>query len=162
MTAASALRPATPDDAPAMCANVAEGLGSYAAWAPAGWTPPPAVSDAGLLRERFTTLPGFFALVNADASAHVVTYAAQDEPGAVHLMHLFLRLRHQGTGIAAALLARTVAEARGAGATAMRLRTPVGNARGVAFYAREGFAVAGPAEHDAGMGLDLVWLRRSL
>ena len=157
------LRAAAPDDVPAMCATVAEGLASYAAWAP-GWTPPPAITDPEALRGRFAA-PGFIAHVNADVSAHVAAYPAADEPGAVHLMHLFARVTRQGTGVAAALLDLAVADARRAGATAMRLRTPAGNARAIAFYLREGWAQDGPVQAEragTGLGLPFVWLRRPL
>jgi len=42
----------------------------------------------------------------------------------------------------------------------MRLRTPAGNARGLAFYAREGWTEHGPA--GIHLGLEMVWLRRPL
>jgi GNAT superfamily N-acetyltransferase len=154
------LRVATLADVPAMCRNVAEGVGSYAAWAPPGWAAHASAADPDRVRERFAT-PGFVAYVNRDVSAHVATHPAADEPGAVHLMHLFARPAQQGTGVAAALLELVVSDARRAGAAAMRLRTPSGSARGVAFYEREGFAITGPAE-DAGIGLPLIWMRRAL
>lgn len=147
-----------------MCANVTEGLASFRSWAP-GWTPPSAIADPDALLERFA-LPGFWAHVNSDVTAHVAAYAAVDEKSAVHLMHLFARTHRRGTGVAAALLALAVADARRAGATAMRLRTPAGNARGIAFYRREGWAQHGPSllddAPDAGLGLEYVWLRRPL
>lgn len=158
------LRPATLDDVPAMCVTVAEGLASYRAWAP-GWTPPRAITDPDALRERFS-VPGFEAHVNADVTAHVAAYPAADETGAVHLMHLFARAHRRGTGVAAALLALAVADARRQQATVMRLRTPAGNARGIAFYLREGWAQHGPPQPDTtpgtGLGLEFVWLRRPL
>lgn len=154
------LRPATLDDVPAICATVAEGVGSYAGWAPAGWSASSTAADPALLAERFH-VPGFFARVNADVTAHVASYPAFDEPGAVHLMHLFARPHRRGTGVAASLLALAVDDARRGGGHAVRLRTPSDNARGVRFYEREGFAVTGPAE-DAGIGLPLVWMRRAV
>lgn len=164
MTDPFGLRPATLADVPAMCANVAEGVGSYAAWAP-GFTPPRGIAGEAALRTRWAT-PGFVAHVNADVSAHVAAHPAVDEQGVVHLMHLFARPHRQGTGVAAALLALGVRDARRSGATAMRLRTPSGNARGLAFYAREGWAPhpAPPTlpEPGLGLGLELVWLQRAL
>lgn len=162
--ARSGLRPATLDDAEAMCVTVAEGLATYREWAP-DWTPPPGIDDPDVLRERWTAL-GVTGHVNADVTAHVAHYPATDEPGAVHLMHLFVRAHRRGTGVAAALLALAVADAQRAGMRAMRLRTPTGNARGIAFYRREGWAQHGdplPAElPGTGLGLEHIWLRRAL
>lgn len=154
------IRPATLEDVPAMCANVADGIASYAAWAPPGWSPSASAADAELVRERFSAL-GFTARITEDRRAHVAAHRAFDEPDAMHLLHLFVRPELQGSGVAAALLALIVAEAREGGARAMRLRTPASNARGLAFYRREGFTMAGPAD-GAGIGLPLVWMRRPL
>lgn len=144
-----------------MARNAAEGVSSYAAWAPPGWTFDPRVHDPAAI-EQHVVAPGFLGWIAAPDTAHVAAYPAPDEPGAVHLMHLFVTPSRQGTGLAAALLDRAVEGARVQGATSMRLRTPRGNARGLAFYRREGWG----DESDAGLapqlGLDVVWLRRPL
>lgn len=155
------LRPATLADVPEMCRTVAEALATFTAWAPPGWEPPPVLSDAEELRERWE-LPGFTAYVDAEVTAHVATHRAQDEPDAFHLMHLFARPHRHGTGVAAALLALAVDDARAAGATTMRLRTPEGNARGLRFYAREGWTQHGGPVPGGAVGLPHVWLRRPL
>lgn len=144
-----------------MCRTVAQSLATYAEWAPAGWTPAPGLTDPGELAAWWTR-PGFVAWVDADVTAHVASHWADDEPGAFHLVHLFVRPSRFGTGVASALHARALQDARAAGAHSIRLRTPSGNARGLAFYRREGWgqqADAGWAPH---LGLHVVWLRRAL
>ncbi len=154
------LRPATPADIPRMCRNVAEGVGSYREWAP-GWEPRASLSDPRELEECWQR-PGFTAHVEADVEGHVAAHWALDEADAFHLMHLFVREHRQGTGLAAALLDLAVADARAARATGLRLRTPIGNTRGIAFYEREGWQRVGEPITDSPFGLDLTWMRRAL
>lgn len=140
-----------------MCRNVAEGVASYAEWAPPGWAPPPEVHEPTAVSAHVAA-PAFVGWITAETTAHVAAYPATDEPRTFHLMHLFLTAALQGSGIAATLLNRVTADVRAQGASAMRLRTPTGNARGIAFYRREGWVITGDA--DPYWGLDMVWMRR--
>lgn len=149
----------TPADVPAMRRNVAAGVRSYAAWAPAGWSAEPVVWEEAGIRAHLAA-PGFLGWITEDHAAHVAAYPAADEPGAFHLMHLFVAPEQQGTGIATALHDRLVDGVRAAGGTVLRLRTPYGNARGVAFYEREGWAQHGSAGLAPHLGLECVWMRR--
>ena len=88
--------------------------------------------------------------------------AAEGPPHMAHLIHLFVRERWWGVGIAPALLADVMAAARASGATHMRLYTPALQARARRFYAREGFVEDGPPVPHQALGLDVVLLRRAL
>lgn len=155
------LRRITLTDVPDLSRNVAEGMASYAAWAPEGWTASPLVHDQAAIRERASS-PGFVGWITQDTRSHVAAFPAADEPGAFHLFHLFVTPAQQGSGIAKVLLDRSMDDARAHGATAMRLRTPRGNARGVAFYRREGWGDESDAGWAAHLGLDVIWMRRGL
>ncbi len=154
------LRRARADDVQLMSRNVREGVASFLTWAP-DWQIPPGLGSEGELRTALLK-PDAAAWVNADVSAHSGAFRAEDEPDAFHLFNLFAQPEQQGTGVAAELLEKQVADARRAGATAMRLRTPAGNARGIRFYEREGWAVVGELLTDTPLGLDHVWMRRPL
>ena len=84
------------------------------------------------------------------------------DPSLVHLLNLFVRREFWGTGVASALLAAAVAEARERGYAQMRLFTPARQARARRFYEREGWAVAGDEFHDAAPDLVVIEYRRAL
>jgi GNAT superfamily N-acetyltransferase len=75
---------------------------------------------------------------------------------------LFIRELWWGSGLAPHLLALAVEEAAARGYEAMRLYTPAGQARARAFYAREGWTLAGEPVYEPMLGLDLVEFRRAL
>jgi diamine N-acetyltransferase len=62
------------------------------------------------------------------------------EPGALELRSLYLEARHHGTGVAKALMAWVLDEARRRGAPALYLSVYVDNHRARRFYDRYGFA----------------------
>lgn len=152
---------ATLADLDAMLANVVAGFEGYRAFAPSGWEPPAAAEHRERIRGRVTQ-PGAFARISADGRAHVATFPLPDEPGVVHLFHLFVHPDHWGTGLATRLLDLAVADARAQDAHAMRLFTPAAQARARAFYTREGWSLHVDEAFEPALGLPVVQLRRGL
>jgi len=165
------LRPLTTDDAEAMAESFRQGLESFRDWAPPDWRPPEGPPEAERIREGLA-LPSTWGLLATDAdrvAGHVAFTQARErqEPrteiaGLAHLWQLFVRRRWWGTGLAAELNRLAVAEAAGRGYEAMRLLTPLGNARARAFYEREGWSTDGVAVSEPSLGVDLVEYRRRL
>jgi GNAT superfamily N-acetyltransferase len=162
------LRPAVPDDAPAMAAITAEGFETYRSFTPPGWQPWRPTADE--TRERFWQ-SGAWAVV-AESEGEVVgvgAYVLGREarvgpiiPGLAHVAAVFVTESWWGTGVAAALLERLVEQMRSAGFEEARLYTPVGQARARAFYSRERWQeVSGPLPAPE-VGLDMIELRRRL
>jgi GNAT superfamily N-acetyltransferase len=82
-------------------------------------------------------------------------------PGDIELRRIYtLQLAH-GTGLGAALMDRAIADARAADHRRLLLGVYAGNARARAFYARQGFAVAGTRQYRVGDTLhdDLIYAR---
>ena len=165
------IRRARPADAEAMDALAIAGIATYRDFAPVGWEPP----AAGEATERTRALlegDDAFALVAEDAdgeqAGHVMTVPAalarvpSDDPRLAHLGQLFLRADQWGTGLAADLLHRALADAARRGFTSIRLFSAAGQARARRFYEREGFTTAGPPHFDGDIGLDIVEYRRPL
>jgi len=146
------MRPATPDDAPAILATVAEGFDGYREWAPDDWSPP-GLTPAVLARVRARLSDAQFwylvALDRREMAGHVALAPATVEepapppPGETYLAQMFVRRPWQGSGVAAALMAAAVAEAGGRGFAGLRLWTPQGAARARRFYEREGWTATG-------------------
>ena len=167
----TSVRRATPADADALAAIVAEGFASYASFAPEGWAAPDRLELAlgfavqlqvadrrcWLAEDDGGVAVGQVAIAPAELSRTPV-----DEPGVAHLSHLFVRRAQFGTGLATRLLALAVEEARCGGFTAMRLFTPVGHARARRFYGREGWAARGEPFFEPPLGLELIEYRRPL
>ena len=82
-------------------------------------------------------------------------------PSDLELKRIYLLSRFQGGGIGARLMAAAVAGARAAGAGRLLLGVYGGNAAAMAFYARQGFAVAGERKFQVGANTydDLVLAR---
>ena len=168
MTSAPILRRATAADAAAMARGMVAGLADYPAFAPAGWTAPPAAEEEAHLRELLPD-PGVWSLV-AEAGGEIVgqitilpaARAARGvpEPGLAHLRNLFVDPSHRGTGLASALHAAAVGAARERGFVALRLFVATGQERARRFYAREGWTPAGAPFYDPRPGLELIELRR--
>jgi GNAT superfamily N-acetyltransferase len=137
------LRPAVPDDAPALLANVVAGFEGYRAFAPPGWIPPQEDTPARLaeLREM---------LVNPGAFARVA------EVDGVFAGHLFVPEPFWGTGVARELHGAAVDWMHGL----VRLFTPTGQARARRFYEREGWTLHGQPWFVMAMQLSLVEYRR--
>jgi GNAT superfamily N-acetyltransferase len=165
------LRPVRVEDADAMAESMRLGFESYRAWAPRGWDPPPAGVEARQIAERLVSddVWGTIALADGAHAGHVAfaparTHDEQRTPiaGLAHLWHLFVRPPWWGSGLAPRLLAQAVAEAAGRGYPVMRLFTPAGNARGRAFYEREGWRLEGESHYEALLALEIVQYRRDL
>jgi GNAT superfamily N-acetyltransferase len=165
-----AFRAATPTDAERITAVTMEGFDTYRAFAPEGWTPPPATEEharlLGLLAEDWV----FYRVAEHDGElvGHVGflpaerTFAPAGDPGLAHFRQLFVARAHWGTGLAAQLHGAALAEARARGFTAMRLFTPAPQARARRFYEREGWALARPPAFDERMDLEIAEYRRAL
>ena len=162
------LRNAVAGDAERLIALMAEGFEGYRSFAPPDWEPemPPVSAYAARLAAETT-----FCLLAEDGEGGVAGHVGflpselaghpGAEPGLAHLWQLFVRPAYWGTGLAAELLGRAVAEAAARGFVAMRLYTPAGQARARRFYEREGFALVGPRV-DERLGLEIVEYRRAL
>lgn len=163
-------RIATAADADALTATMLEGIATYAAFAPAGWSPPPPGVTRGTVLTRMGVC-GTWCLVAEDGEGplgHVAflpavhTQPPTGDSRLAHLWMLFARERAWGTGLATDLLRRAVAEGRLRGYRDMRLFVAVGQARARRFYEREGWAPAGPPLEETSLGLPLLEYRRPL
>ena len=166
------IRIAVPDDATALAGTTRLGFESYRAWAPDGWQPPPRALEIRSIRERLRANTTWCAMAvepSGEPAGHVgITHAAERErphvriEGSAHLWMLFVRPAWWGTGLAARLHRLGLEEAARQDYETIRLYTPFGAARARAFYAREGWEVAGRAFAEPLLGLDLVEYRRAL
>jgi predicted N-acetyltransferase YhbS len=163
-------RPGTVADTDAITVLVSESFEGYRAWAPPEWNPPPASEDRKFLREQLAD-PAVFCLVAEAGGAiagEVIFMPANmarrpsSEPGLAHLLQLFVRPVHWGSGLARELHSAALREAAVRGYSAMRLFTPAAQVRARAFYEREGWHLAGPPFEDAGFGMTLVQYRRRI
>jgi ribosomal protein S18 acetylase RimI-like enzyme len=171
LVAAFEIRPATLADVPVLTETVRQGFESYAAFLPAGWSPPPERFERARIEERLPLDDAWcmLALDGDDPAGHVAVLAAREQtadrpliPGLAHLWMLFVRQPWWGSGLAPHLLTLAIAEAAARGFATMRLFTPAGQARARAFYEREGFASDGEITFEPMLGLDLVEYRRAL
>lgn len=153
-------RAAGPADADALARHVAIGTGTYRAFAPAGWAPPPDMTDLNQMRQMLED-PACWALIAETESGsvgHVTWRPARERsaaegrpqdprplvPGLAHLAHLFVVPAWWGSGVAEALHARALASMRERGFDQARLFTPALQRRARRFYERHGWtAVAG-------------------
>jgi RimJ/RimL family protein N-acetyltransferase len=165
------LRPVTIGDADAIAETTRLGFESFREWAPPSYDPPVATAEARRIREGLER-PGVWGLIglaDGDVAGHVLISQAREreEPfadiaGLCHLWQLFIRPPWWGAGLATELNRLAVAEATRRGYERMRLRTPAGNARARAFYAREGWVTDGVEEPEPLLGIALVEYRRRL
>ena len=164
------LRRATPADAAALTANVADGFATYLEWAPPGWTPP--VFDEASRVRLTAALAGpdiwcMMALDVGETAGHVgLALLTTEEPapapaGAIYLRQMFVRGPWRGSGVAARLMGAAVAEARRRELTRMTLWTPRGALRARRFYEREGWKLTGRA-HEEGSSIGLPTVEYSL
>jgi len=137
------LRPAQPQDVPALLDISREGLETYRPFAPEGWEPPNfqpedvvAIDDVAtwILAEEDGEPVGHVLLIPAQRSREPV-----DDPKLGHLMMLFVRRTHWGTPTAHTLHEAMIASAAERGFTELRLFTPTGQKRARRFYEREGW-----------------------
>jgi len=160
-------RRARDEDAAGAYAVMLAGFESYVAFVPAGWVWP---ETAESIRRRLAA-SGSWGVV-AVAGGEIVGIGAFEPgredrtgpriEGLAHVFAVFVAERLWGTGVAAEVMARTVAEMAARGYTEARLYTPAAQARARAFYAREGWReVAGPLRAEE-LGVELMELRRGL
>ena len=81
-------------------------------------------------------------------------------PGTTNVWQLFVREPWRGRGVAGALVAEAIAEARRRGFETMRLWTPRGAARARGFYEREGWRLTGEVHEHTPSGLPTVQYAR--
>jgi ribosomal protein S18 acetylase RimI-like enzyme len=164
-------RRATIDDVATLAETQRLGFESFAAFLPAGWTPPPVELEAKGIRERLSQPDAWCLIAQAgpDVAGQVALVAGRELgggkapiPGLAHLWMLFIREPWWGSGLATMLLAMAVEEATTRGYEAMRLFTPAGQARARRFYEREGWATGGERRWEPMLGFDLVEYRRRL
>lgn len=161
------LRRATAADVPEALEVIREGFASYRAFGIPGWQPPEEpmhgmderLADGwGVVAEDDGRIAGFGAFEQALERVR----EGPEIPGLAHVWAIFVRETHWGAGIAGALLAAVVGEARRQGYAAARLNTPALHARARRFYAREGWSERGEPVHVEALGLDMVELFRPL
>jgi GNAT superfamily N-acetyltransferase len=162
-------REIAPDDLDDLAAAVADAFAGYRGLAPAGWHPPTAGDQVGVL-QGWIADPDFWGELALDGQTLVGhatciparhSFRATPEPALAHLGHLFVGPRYWGTGAATQLLAHATSAAATRGFTAMRLFVPAGQARARRFYARERFVAVGDP-FDPGIGLPVIEYQRSL
>lgn len=171
MTDLPVLRPATPEDAPAIAAlarqTFADTFGhlyspeNLAAFltvhTPENWA-------AEIADPRYVVRL-------AEADGRQVAYMKLGPPslpftpaaGAIELRQLYVLPDHHGGGLAGAMMDHAIAEARARGASALYLSVFTDNPRARRFYSRRGFVEVGPyafmvgdqADEDIVMRLDL-------
>ena len=165
-----ALRTATPADAERITAVTTEGFETYRAFAPEGWTPPPADEERARLEDLLGQAWVWYRVAEHEGSlvGHVGflpgerTFAPTGDPGLAHFRQLFVARAHWGSGLATQLHGAALDEARRRGFTGMRLFTPAAQQRARRFYEREGWALARPPAFDERIGLDIAEYRRAL
>lgn len=163
-------RPSGLGDLEDLAATSVAGYQAYLSFAPAGWEPPtPAEETAWLARQLepegvWTDL----ALRGGEPAGHLIAMPAavsrvpDPDPALGHLLHLFVRPAHWGSGVALGLHERGLAEASARGFAQLRLFTPAPHARARRFYEREGWEAAGPPRPEPEFGMDIVEYRRPL
>ena len=164
------IRRATPADADALASIVSDGFGSYAAFAPEGWSAPDRLELAlgFAVQLQASQRSCWIAEVDGEPVGQVAVAPVSlsrvpvDEPDLAHLSHLFVTGASQGTGLATRLLRVAVDDARSNGFTAIRLFTPADHARARRFYEREGWTPRGDRFFEEPIGLDLIEYRVEL
>lgn len=159
------LRRATVADAEAVTDVVRVGLVGYAAFAPAGWEPPPRAAELERVTQRLESR-GTWCIVSEDAGGEVDGVCGMlphpFEPGLGHFWLLFVLPARYGSGLAQQLHARALRAAPGAGYERLRLYTPQHQERARAFYRRQGWRQHGEPFGEPALGLDLIEYRRAL
>ncbi|HEX2084724.1 MAG TPA: GNAT family N-acetyltransferase [Solirubrobacteraceae bacterium] len=157
------IRRAESADLPALLAIDAEGFETYRDFAPPGWEPP-TFDD---IAERSLDERAAWLLAEEDGKpvGHVMFIPAAlssvpvDDPRLAHVMQVFVRRSHWGTGVAAELMRALVEEAARRGYEEMRLFTPEAQGRARRFYEREGWRLVARIE-DTPLGFPVVEYRR--
>jgi GNAT superfamily N-acetyltransferase len=158
------LRRVEPADVPALLAITHAGMETYGDFAPPGWKPPvfheldtAAIDDVAfwVLAEEDGEPVGHALFIPAARSREPV-----DDPRLGHVLQLFVRESHWGSGVARALDAALVEEAPRRGFTELRLFTPEGQRRARRFYERQGWRDVRRVE-DTPLGFPVVEYRRT-
>jgi GNAT superfamily N-acetyltransferase len=156
------LRPAQPAEVPELLDITREGFETYRAFAPPDWRLPDfsedqvvAIDDVAtwVVAEEGGEPVGHALLIPADRSRVPV-----DDPALGHLMQLFVRRSHWGTGVARDLHAAALAAAPERGFSELRLFTPKQQARARRFYEREGWRAV-DERPDPSLGFPIVEYR---
>jgi GNAT superfamily N-acetyltransferase len=164
-----AFRLAGPDDADEIARTLVLAFESYRAFAPETWEPP-LPEDHGV-RELLSD-PAVWCQIaesGGEPAGHVALMPAaihggwpEPDPGLAHLWQLFVREAFWGSGVATALHAAVVDEARERGYKRFRLFTPAAQTRARRFYEREAWALAAPPFFDERIGMEIVEYRRPI
>jgi GNAT superfamily N-acetyltransferase len=165
-----AFREIVRDDIGELAALVADAFGGYRRFAPAGWQPPTASEQVGVL-QGWIADPDFWGELALDGQTLVGhatfipatrhSFRAAPDPSLAHLGHLFVKPPYWGSGAATQLLDHATSAGAARGFAAMRLFVPVGQARARRFYTREGFTAVGKP-FEFGLGLPVIEYQRSL
>ena len=160
-------RRATPGDAEPIARLVIDGFDTYRAFTPPGWEPPTLQSELDhlehllpdervwmLLAEDGDRLVGQVSILPSERTPH-----PGPEPSLAHLRNLFVARDHWGSGLAIALHAASVEEARRRGFAQMRLFTPADHGRARRFYEREGWVQRAEPFDEPRLGMALVEYR---
>ena len=157
------LRAAQPSDIPALLEITVEGFDTYREFAGPQWRMP----GFGDLGDRVIDEAAWWWLAeDPDPVGHALMIPAArsrepvDDPALGHVLQLFVRPSHWGSGAARALHAAMVEEAPNRGWTELRLFTPEAQHRARRFYEREGWRLVGRME-DTPLGFPVVEYRRS-
>jgi GNAT superfamily N-acetyltransferase len=156
-------------DARALAEAIAAGFEGYRDFAPEGWQPPAIETEVARVLPLLESSDLW--CVVAERDGRVVGHSGfqpartsiePDESGELaHFRTLFVAPEWWGSGLAADLHARVLAEAARRGYTTIRLFTPAGQARARRFYEREGWHRYGEPR-DSSAGLLTVEYRRAL
>ena len=160
------LRPAQPTEVETLLAITREGFETYREFAPEGWEPPVLTADEVVAIDDVATWIVAEDEDGGEVVGHVLLIPASrarspvDDPALGHLMQLFVRRSHWGTGVASALHAAMLEAAPERGFAEIRLITPAQHARARRFYEREGWRATTVHEQSA-LGFSVVEYRRA-
>jgi len=109
--------------------------------------------DPGVLRDELLSQSIRFCLLRVDGQpAGFASFGPTPEPGVMKLHKLYLLPELQGRGLGNRMLQHVEREARAAGARRLILSVNKRNARAIAAYHRNGFAIARSVVTDIGGG----------
>jgi len=165
------LRPATERDFPELTRIRAAGIGSYAAFAPAGWEPPDENENADWVAARMLD-PDHWVTVAEDDAQTILGYVAAGPamerwhqgpriPGTAYLWMLFVDMAHHRRGVGRALQESAFEEMRARGYGRALVRMAAGAEQARAFYAATGWREV-DGEEDPLLGIPTVVAERDL
>ena len=163
-------RPGGMADLDELATTSVAGYETYRGFAPAAWLPPTLDEEREWLLRQLAP-PGVWCEIaerGGEVAGHLIAMPAavsrvpDPDPGLGHVLHLFVRPAHWGSGVATTLHDRGIEEARERGFDAMRLFTAAAHARARRFYEREGWSPAGDPRPEPEFGMAIVEYRRPL